>query len=78
VEPRNDDERRVALVWQDVLKLERVGIRDNFFDLGGHSLLAIQAVARHHAETGVRLNPRVLMFNTIEQVAPMLRDGKVT
>ena len=75
VEPRTDAEKMVAAVWREVLKVERVGIRDNFFDLGGHSLLAIQAVARLHVEAGVRLSPRVLMFNTIEQIAPMLGGG---
>jgi acyl carrier protein len=40
--PQNDTEQRIAGVWQEVLQLERVGSRDNFFDLGGHSLLLIQ------------------------------------
>jgi hypothetical protein len=29
-------------VWQEVLRVERVGLHDNFFDLGGHSLLLMQ------------------------------------
>ncbi|MBV9787774.1 MAG: amino acid adenylation domain-containing protein, partial [Chloroflexi bacterium] len=37
--PRSGVERQIADVWQAALKLERVGIHDNFFDLGGHSLL---------------------------------------
>ncbi|MBN8232595.1 amino acid adenylation domain-containing protein [Corallococcus macrosporus] len=43
VEPRNDLERRIARVFAEVLKVERVGIHDAFFDLGGHSLLLVQA-----------------------------------
>jgi acyl carrier protein len=39
VSPRNDVERKIALIWQEVLGLEKVGINDNFFELGGHSLL---------------------------------------
>jgi len=46
VEPATDTERRLAEIWQDVLKLERVGRNDDFFELGGHSLLATQAVSR--------------------------------
>jgi len=42
VSPRNGVERTISAVWQDVLKLEQVGIHDNFFDLGGNSLLVVQ------------------------------------
>lgn len=42
VAPTNKIERAIAEVWQEVLKLDTVGIHDNFFDLGGHSLLMAQ------------------------------------
>jgi acyl carrier protein len=42
VKPKTDLEKTIATVWQKVLKLETVGIHDNFFDLGGHSLLIVQ------------------------------------
>ena len=42
VAPRNEFEREIAEIWREVLRLERVGVNDNFFDLGGHSLLIIQ------------------------------------
>jgi amino acid adenylation domain-containing protein len=40
--PRNELERAIATIWQEVLGLDRVGVHDNFFDLGGHSLLLIR------------------------------------
>jgi acyl carrier protein len=42
VSPGTETEKIVAAIWQRILKVERVGIYDNFFDLGGHSLLVIQ------------------------------------
>ncbi|HEU5230074.1 MAG TPA: amino acid adenylation domain-containing protein, partial [Ktedonobacteraceae bacterium] len=37
--PQTDTEQTIAVLWQEVLHREKVGIYDNFFDLGGHSLL---------------------------------------
>ncbi|MBH8554254.1 amino acid adenylation domain-containing protein [Nostocaceae cyanobacterium CENA357] len=42
IPPRNEAERIIAEIWQEVLAVEKVGIYDNFFELGGHSLLIIQ------------------------------------
>jgi acyl carrier protein len=42
VEPRTEVEQTIAKVWQQVLRVEKVGVHDNFFDLGGHSLLMVQ------------------------------------
>jgi acyl carrier protein len=59
----------VARIWSDLLGVERVGRRDNFFDLGGHSLLSMRVVHRIEERTGARLNPRALILDTLEQVA---------
>jgi amino acid adenylation domain-containing protein len=49
VAPRTETEKAIAEVWRDVLKVERVGAHDNFFDLGGHSLLLVQLLRRLQA-----------------------------
>ncbi|MCA1568064.1 MAG: amino acid adenylation domain-containing protein [Acidobacteria bacterium] len=48
VAPRSELEREIANVWQEVLKVEKVGVHDNFFNLGGHSLLIVQVNSRLH------------------------------
>jgi acyl-coenzyme A synthetase/AMP-(fatty) acid ligase len=47
-EPQGEVERELAQIWQEVLKLDRVGRQDNFFELGGHSLLAVKLIQRMH------------------------------
>lgn len=44
--PVGEFETALAGIWSDVLKLEKIGRHDNFFDLGGHSLLIVQIISR--------------------------------
>jgi acyl carrier protein len=46
IAPRSAIERTIANIWQEVLKVEKVGINDNFFGLGGHSLLLVHAQSK--------------------------------
>jgi len=75
IAPRDDIEKRLALIWERVLGLQSVGIRDSFFDLGGHSLLAVRLVWEIEKELGQRL-PLVSFFHdpTIEYLASLLRQ----
>ena len=50
VNPRNYIEERLANIWSEILKVDRVSVRDNFFDLGGHSLLLIRVHAKVRQE----------------------------
>ncbi|HKH43443.1 MAG TPA: methyltransferase, partial [Thermoanaerobaculia bacterium] len=43
-EPRTDEERAIAAIWQRALGIERIGIHDNFLELGGDSLIGLQVV----------------------------------
>jgi len=58
--PRTPVEEIIAGIWCEVLKRERVGVEDNFFDLGGHSLLATQVVARVRAALSADIGVRTV------------------
>ncbi|MDO8223682.1 surfactin non-ribosomal peptide synthetase SrfAA [Bacillus cabrialesii] len=53
--PRNETEKAIAAIWQDVLNIEKAGIFDNFFETGGHSLKAMTLLTKIHKETGVEI-----------------------
>jgi len=58
--PRTPIEEMLVGIWAEVLKLEKIGIHDNFFDLGGHSLLATQVISHIRAAFQVELPLRSL------------------
>ena len=58
VAPRTEIERTIAAIWQAVLRLEKVGIHDNFFEVGGYSLLATQVISRINKAFQVDLSLR--------------------
>jgi len=67
--PSSAAERVVADVWRELLGVDRVGCQDNFFELGGHSLLSMRAVYAVQDRIGHRLDPRLMFFQTLEQIA---------
>jgi acyl carrier protein len=70
VAPRTLAEELVAEIWRVVLRRERIGVHDDFFDLGGHSLLATQVLARVAESFDVELPVRtVFEYPTLEQFA---------
>jgi len=74
VAPRDLLEFRMVQIWESVLGVRPIGVRDNFFDLGGHSLLAASLVARIRDVVG-RDFPLSAVFQggTIERLAALLR-----
>ena len=53
--PSSPVEQQLAAIWREVLHMNEIGARDNFFDLGGNSLLAIQVISRIREGFGVEL-----------------------
>ncbi|MCY8785573.1 non-ribosomal peptide synthetase [Bacillus spizizenii] len=79
VPPGNEVESKLAVLWQEMLGIHRVGIKHNFFDLGGNSIRATALAARIHKELDVNLSVKdIFKFPTIEQLANMaLRMEKI-
>jgi hypothetical protein len=74
VAPRDPLEEEIAGIWATLLKLDRVGIHDDFFALGGHSLLATQAIMairRSHGDVPLRA---LLAAPTVAALAASVRQ----
>jgi amino acid adenylation domain-containing protein len=70
VPPRTPVETALAAIWAEVLRVERVGVNDDFFLLGGHSLLIMRLIARVHDAFGVEVPIRsVFSAPTLEGMA---------
>ncbi|CAH1202646.1 Tyrocidine synthase 3 [Paenibacillus plantiphilus] len=59
--PRNDEEKRLAVIWEELLGVPDIGIHDNFFELGGNSLKATMLTAQIYELLRVEL-PFITVF----------------
>ena len=70
VAPRNETERRLCDICQELLALERVGIKDNFFHIGGHSLSATRLLSQIRQSFQVTLSLKTLFeLQVLERIA---------
>ncbi|MBX9256329.1 amino acid adenylation domain-containing protein [Desmonostoc muscorum CCALA 125] len=62
-------EEKLAAIWSEILRLEKVSIHDNFFELGGDSILSIQVISRAN-QAGIQIAPKQLFqHQTIAELA---------
>ncbi len=75
VPPRDDIELAVQRLWQQVIGLAPIGIKDDFFELGGHSLLGASLIEACNRLFKIRL-PSSVLFNcsTVETLADAIRQ----
>jgi amino acid adenylation domain-containing protein/FkbM family methyltransferase len=75
VAPQNQMEQTVARIWQDALRVERVGANDNFFELGGHSLLVAQVHNRLVSTLGREISMvEMFQYPTVSTLAKRLSE----
>lgn len=63
VAPSTEDERTLAGLFGEVLRVEHAGMHDNFFDLGGHSLSAVELLSKIHRAFGADVSLRAIFDN---------------
>ncbi|MFL0809496.1 MAG: amino acid adenylation domain-containing protein [Agarilytica sp.] len=74
-EPSTETQQRLVSIWEDLMDLKKVGIRNNFFEIGGHSLLATQLVARIQDVFDIHLPVRMVFEHaTIEALAERVEE----
>lgn len=69
IPPRTDMEKVLSAIWSEKLGVNRISITDNFFELGGTSLQVAEMTARLRRDHGVKIKPRAVIFETLEQLA---------
>ncbi|MCG8538143.1 MAG: amino acid adenylation domain-containing protein, partial [Pseudomonadales bacterium] len=79
IEPRNNIERDIASIWESLMPLERISVRDNFFEIGGHSLIGVRIIARINKAFNTQLQVAALLkAQTIENLAKMVEQGETS
>jgi len=75
VPPRTDVERAVCSMWSNVLGIDAIGVRDNFFALGGHSILATRLALQMGNYFDIKV-PVIALFQspTVEELALCIDD----
>src|SRR5205807_3194751 len=67
--------RQLTKIWEELLGVQALGVRDNFFDLGGHSLLAARLLVEVERVFGRELPLTTLTYApTVEELARLLRE----
>lgn len=75
--PGTELEKQLCEIWEQLLRIKRVGVHDNFFALGGHSIMAVRLFVQISNLTGQNL-PLVTIFQspTIQKLASILQENR--
>ncbi|UZO79163.1 amino acid adenylation domain-containing protein [Aquimarina sp. ERC-38] len=74
IAPRTAQEKQLLEIWQEILMIDTISVKDNFFALGGDSIMAIQMVSRAK-EYGIFFMVKdVLRYRTIERILLIAKE----
>lgn len=77
VAPRDAKELQLAQVWEEMLNVRPVGVKDNFFEIGGHSLMALRMLMQVEQRLGKKVPLAALLERaTIEHLAAFTRRNE--
>ncbi|PQP81878.1 non-ribosomal peptide synthetase [Paenibacillus sp. PCH8] len=75
IEPRTGVEKQLLPIWQDVLAVRKISVKDRFFDVGGNSLRATKLVSKINQKLNIRISVRnVFEWQTMEQMAQSIEQ----
>ena len=70
--PKNEQQKNLIAIWEEVLNISPISIHDNFFEIGGDSILSIQIVAKARKQ-GIKISPDQLFdYQTIEALGHII------
>lgn len=76
--PDTDLERKITLIWQELLNLEKVGVNDVFFDIGGHSLNAVSLISLLHKKLSIKIEIKdIFKYFTIRLLASYIQENNL-
>ena len=77
IEPRSEIEKTLARIFSEVLKVENIGIHDNFFKLGGKSLAVMRAMDLIHERLKQKVNVKdFYSYGTVEELGRLIQEGR--
>lgn len=76
--PHTELEKSLAVIWEEILEFENIGVHDDFFTVGGHSLKAIKLVTRLSKTLDIKIKLQdVFIYSTISKLAAFLHENRV-
>jgi len=77
VAPQSELQKEIAAIWREVLRMEKVGLHDNFFDLGGNSLLMVRVLSKLLGDFNGKVSMLDLFkYTTVDGLAKFLSGGQ--